>query len=296
MGTVSRIGLQPHCTEVKMFKPEIDLKPNMLTLLGVCSDENSSFMRGPAEAPPAIRTALHSGSANLTAECGIDLGDNPRFVDAGDISVENGAEAFMGIEQGVQQIVSTGALPLVLGGDHAITYPVLRAVAGRHGPGAISILHLDAHPDLYDDFDGNRLSNACPFARIMEEGLVKRLVQVGIRCLNAPQKKQARRFGVEIHEAKVLDVKAFEPAFDGPVYISFDMDVLDPAFAPGVSHLEPGGLSVREVISIVHKIEAPIVGADIVEYNPRRDINGMTAMVAAKMVKEIGSRMLLNTP
>lgn len=97
-----------------------------------------------------------------------------------------------------------------------------------------------------------------------------------------------------MHEAKALDVKAFAPAFDGPVYISFDMDVLDPAFAPGVSHLEPGGLSVREVISIIHKIEAPIVGADIVEYNPRCDIHNMTARVAAKMFKEIGSKMLLN--
>ena len=279
-----------------MFNPTVDLKPNMLTLLGVCSDENSSFMRGPAEAPPAIRGALHSGSANLTAESGIDLSNHPRFADAGDISAEDGAEAFMGIEPGVREIVDTGALPLILGGDHAVTYPVLRAVAGRHGPGAISILHFDAHPDLYDEFDGNRLSNACPFARIMEEGLVKRLVQVGIRCLNAHQKKQARRFGVEIHEAKVLDVKAFEPALDGPVYISFDMDVLDPAFAPGVSHFEPGGLSVRDVISIIHKIDAPIVGADIVEYNPRHDLHHMTAMVAAKMVKEIGSRMLENTP
>jgi arginase family enzyme len=74
------------------------------------------------------------------------------------------------------------------------------------------------------------------------------------------------------------------------------MDVLDPAFAPGISHFEPGGLSVRDVISIIHKIEVPIVGADIVEYNPRRDIHDMTAMVAAKMIKEIGSRMLLNTP
>jgi agmatinase len=277
-----------------MFKPTVDLKPDMLALLGVCSDENSSFMRGPAESPPAIRGTLHSGSANLTAESGIDLADNPRFIDAGDISVEDGAEAFMGIEKDVGQIVGTGALPLVLGGDHAITYPVLRAVAGRYGPGAISILHFDAHPDLYDDFEGNRLSNACPFARIMEEGLAKRLVQVGIRCLNAPQKKQAQRFGVEIHEAKALDVKSFDPALTGPVYISFDMDVLDPAFAPGVSHFEPGGLSVRDVISIIHKIEAPIVGADIVEYNPRRDIHNMTAMVAAKMVKEIGGKMLLN--
>lgn len=173
-----------------MFNPTVDLKPNMLVLLGVCWDENSSFMRGPAEAPPAIRAALHSGSANLTAESGVDFGDNPRFVDAGDMVIEEGAAAFMGIEQGVKTVVGAGALPLILGGDHAISYPVFRAVAGRYGPGTVSILHFDAHPDLYDVFEGNRLSNACPFARILEEGLAKRLVQVGIRCLNAPSKNR----------------------------------------------------------------------------------------------------------
>jgi agmatinase len=178
---------------------------------------------------------------------------------------------------------------LSLGGDHSITYPLLRAHAAVHGP--LTILHLDAHPDLYDELDGSRLSHACPFARILEEGLCARLVQVGIRTLNPHQREQARRFGVEMHEART-----WEPHtplhLDGPLYLSLDLDVLDPSFAPGVSHHEPGGLSVRDVLRIVQGIKGPIVGADLVEYNPTRDSLGATAMVGAKFLKEILGKMV----
>ena len=265
-----------------------------LVLLGICSDANSSYMRGAAEAPALIRSALYSKSANLTSETGISLSNTPRFVDRGDIIVDNGILSFMDIERQVFEIINNGALPLVLGGDHAITYPIMRAVSRQYGK--MSILLFDAHPDLYDELDGNRLSHACPFARIMEEGLAKRLVQVGIRTMNAHQKAQAGRFGVEIHEMRFFNSHSFDPVFAEPVYLSFDLDALDPAFAPGVSHFEPGGLSVRDAISIIHKVKVPIIGADIVEYNPKRDVHNLTAMVAAKLVKEVGGMMLQNTP
>lgn len=90
---------------------------------------------------------------------------------------------------------------------------------------------------------------------------------------------------------KSFSAKSFRPLFTSPLYISFDMDVLDPAFAPGVSHHEPGGMSVREVLAVLHGLDCTVIGADIVEYNPSRDIHGMTAMVAAKLVKEIGAKM-----
>jgi arginase family enzyme len=153
------------------------------------------------------------------------------------------------------------------------------------------VLHLDAHADLYEDFEGDRYSHACPFARVMEEGLAGRLVQVGIRTLNRHQRAQADRYGVE-----VIDMRAWSagvrPELGGPVYLSLDLDALDPAFAPGVSHWEPGGLSVREVITLIQGIGGRLVGADIVEYNPARDPTGVTAAVAAKLVKEIASRMV----
>ena len=273
-----------------MANPYEKLQPGRLALIGLCSDENSSFMRGAAEAPPAIRAALHGGAANLTTEAGINLDGHPGLVDLGDREIAAGADALPDIERLIAAILARGARPLILGGDHAVTYPVLRAVAARHGP--VEILHFDAHPDLYDEYEGRRLSHACPFARIMEEGLARRLVQVGIRTLNAHQKAQAERFGVEIHPMDTFDPLAFTPDLTGPAYLSFDLDALDPAFAPGVSHHEPGGLAVREVLGILTRLKAPLIGADIVEYNPRRDIHAMTAMVAAKLLKEIGGQML----
>jgi len=185
-------------------------------------------------------------------------------------------------------LMEDGGAPLAIGGDHAVTYPVVRAVAKRH-PG-LTILHIDAHPDLYDEFEGSRLSHACPFARIMEEGLATRLVQVGIRTMTGHQREQARRFGVE-----TIDMGAWaagtRPALTGGIYISIDLDGLDPAFAPGVSHREPGGLSVRDVISLVHALPSPLVGADIVEFNPSQDPVGLTAHVAAKLLKELAGWM-----
>ena len=135
---------------------------------------------------------------------------------------------------------------------------------------------------------------ASPFARTMEDGLASRLVQVGIRTLSQHLRSQAERFGVEIHEMRNLDTRSIGLDFEGPVYISCDIDALDPAYAPAVSHLEPGGLSVRDILGIIQRLPNRIVGADIVEYNPGRDINDMTAMVAAKLLKEIAGRMLLN--
>ncbi len=273
-----------------MPTPAAALKPGNLALIGLCTDDNSGHLRGPAEAPPAIRAALFSGASNLTTEAGLDLADHPRFVDLGDREPASGAGAVREIEALIAAILEKDARPLVLGGDHSLTYPVLRAMAARHGP--VDILHFDAHPDLYDEWEGNRLSHACSLARIMEEGLTRRLVQVGIRTLNAPQKIQAERFGVEIHPMHRFDPQSFQPRFEGPLYLSLDLDALDPAFAPGVSHHEPGGLTMREALGIIQRIDVPLIGADIVEYNPRRDVQAITAAVAAKLVKEIGGRML----
>ncbi len=193
------------------------------------------------------------------------------------------------ITAAAEEILKAGDSPLTLGGDHSITYPLLRAFRASHP--RLTILHIDAHADLYDEYEGDRFSHACPFARVMENALADRLVQVGVRTLNAHQRAQAARFGVE-----VIDMRAFasgqRPDVDGPVYLSLDLDALDPAFAPGVSHWEPGGLTTRDVITMIQTIGGRLVGADVVEYNPLRDPTGVTAMVAAKFVKEIASRMI----
>ena len=265
------------------------LQPGTVAILGVPSDENSSFMRGPALAPRRIREVLHAGSSNLCAESGIDLGTEARLQDLGDLSLDTGPLGIEQIKSAASDLVERGVYVLSLGGDHAVTYPIVSAYAEKYP--ALGILHLDAHADLYDEYEGNRYSNACPFARIMEEKLAVRLVQVGIRTMNPHQQAQAERFGVEVVDMRRWQ-PGFQPAFEGPIYLSLDMDALDPAFAPGVSHHEPGGLSTREVIQLIQGLSAPIVGADIVEFNPKRDPVGITAMAAAKLLKEIAACML----
>jgi agmatinase len=177
-------------------------------------------------------------------------------------------------------------VPIFLGGDHMVTFPIVAGLAEAHG--SVNILHFDAHPDLYEDFGGDPLSHASPFARIKERGFARRLVQVGIRTLNAECRKQVETYGVEVVEMRDFTAERV-PIPEQPLYVSIDLDALDPAFAPGVSHHEPGGLSVRDILSVLHRVPGPIVGADVVEYNPTRDINGMTAVVAAKLVKELAA-------
>ena len=264
-----------------------------VTLVGVPWDEQSSFMRGAAAAPDAIRAALQSPSSNLSSESGLEFGADAVLADAGNLRVPAGgtAAAIDAIARATADLLGRGTAVIALGGDHAVTLPLVRAHAERF-PG-LQILHLDAHPDLYLDFEGNCYSHACSFARIMEAGLAARLVQVGIRTMNAAQRPQAARFAVEQIAAQEWDSSVAESIrFDGPVYLSLDLDVLDPAFAPGVSHHEPGGLSVRDVIRIVQRFRGRLVGADVVELNPSRDRDGVTAMVAAKLVKELAARML----
>lgn len=261
---------------------------NIIQLIGLPTDINSSFLRGAAAAPALIRAALYSPHGNAAAENGLEIGREVRLDDIGDLRLDETAGDDARIEAAVAATLAAGARPLCLGGDHSVTWPILRAIAAMHGP--VTILHIDAHADLYDELDGNRRSHASPFARIMEAGLAGRLVQVGIRTLNTHQRAQAERFGVEIVPMRDFTADAV-PMLAGPVYISIDLDGLDPAFAPGVSHHEPGGLSTRQLLDVLARINVPVIGADIVEYNPDRDINGMTAVVAAKLVREVAALM-----
>jgi arginase len=264
------------------------MKP-VIAVIGLPTDVNSSFERGPAKAPSAIRDALWSERGNLSCSNGMEIGADIALEDHGDLSLsENAQSDDLIIRNAVAKVLDNGAVPFLLGGDHAVTFPIVQAIAAKHGP--ISILHFDAHPDLYDNFAENPRSHASPFARIMEGGLAKRLVQVGIRTLTSHCREQAERFGVEI-----LPMAGFAadqvPVLEGPLYISLDLDGIDPSEAPGVSHPEPGGLTVREVLAVLDRQTAHIVGADIVELNPLRDKGGITAIVAAKFVREIASLM-----
>jgi agmatinase len=265
-----------------------------VALLGVPYDASSSFQRGSALAPVAIREALWSEAGNTWTEPGIDLRDG-RLDDEGDLwfnEGEPGVEARGRIEEAVGAIVGSGRRPLLLGGDHSITYPALRGVRPHYKK--LAILHLDAHPDLHDEFQGDRYSHACPFARVMEENLADRLVQIGIRTIGGHQREQADRLGVEVFDMRHWR-DGLPLVFGMPVYLSVDLDVIEPGLAPGVSHREPGGLTVRQVLDVIQSLEAPLAGADLVELNPLNDASGLSAAVAAKLVKEIAARMLTET-
>jgi arginase len=260
----------------------------MIVSIGIPLDENSSFLKGAALAPSCIREAFRSDSANSFTENGTDLSGSDWFKDLGDLHIPEMPAAFDRIREGILAQITKGNHVISLGGDHSITYPIIQAFAAKYND--LNILHIDAHGDLYHEFEGSKFSHACPFARIMEERLATRLLQVGIRTFTTHQREQAKKFGVETIEMKNWkDGTALE--FKGPVYISLDLDALDPAFVPGVSHYEPGGFSTRQILEIIANIRGQVVGADIVELNPNRDINNMTAMVAAKLYKELVSRV-----
>ncbi len=262
----------------------------MVQLIGVPFDANSSFLKGAALAPPRIRLMESDGSANTFSESGLDISEGVAFKDCGDIQFEgtNAEQAFYTIKTNIDALLQNGEKVLALGGDHSVSYPIVAAHLEHYG--SLHILHIDAHADLYEDFDNNPYSHASPFARILETGKVKKLTQVGIRTFNTHQREQALRFGVEVIEMKDFDFDFLE-RLKGPLYVSVDMDGLDPAFAPGVSHHEPGGLSTRQLLKIIQNINVEIIGADIVEYNPTRDIHNMTAMVAYKIFKELIAKM-----
>ncbi len=261
-------------------------------VLGVACDENSSYKSGAALAPPLIRAAFLSDSSNLWTENETDLGAPGIFADTGDIHPSQ-ADMPRETERAASRLYQAGLKILALGGDHSVTFPLVKAAAQFH-PG-LTILHFDAHPDLYDDFGGNPHSHASPLARVMESGLARRLVQVGIRAMNGHQRQQAARFGVEVLTMQNWR-NVFDLSLESPLYVTFDMDCLDPAFAPGISHREPGGLSTREALSVIQSLNANLIGADIVELNPTQYPHGITEMVAAKIFKELAAKMLVEFP
>ena len=261
----------------------------MLSILGIPFDENSSFLKGSAKAPQKIIKAFYSDSSNAYSENGFNCRNTEKIKILDNLELPYGELAIEKIRTIIKEELEKSNHVLSIGGDHSITFPIIEAFSAKYD--SLNILHFDAHPDLYDDFDNNPFSHASPFARIMENNLVKRLVQIGIRTLNDHQIDQVNRFGVEVIEMKDFD-SDLVLQFTGPVYISLDLDGLDPAYAPGVSHPEPGGLSTRNIINIIHSLKGEVVGGDIVEYNPDKDINDITATTGAKLMKELIGKIM----
>lgn len=254
-------------------------------ILGFEWDASSSHARGAALGPSVVKRLLWSEASSGYS---IDLTPMRDCIAGFDIPAlpEDGAAARAIIERSVAEAIAAGETPLSIGGDHSVTFPILKAVAAKHGP--VNVLHIDAHGDLHEDYEGDPFSHASPFARAHEAGLIARHVAVGVRCWDPHQKAQAGRYGVTIlgaHETDLIPPDLFAT----PLYLTIDLDGLDPAFAPGVSHPEPGGLSTLDMLSIIRRIRAPLIGADIVELNPERDAMLATARVVVRLVKELAA-------
>jgi arginase len=271
-------------------KPLSEHPDYKIAILGVPFDEKSSYLRGAAQGPAAVR-AVSTGKCYCGyTELGVNLEEDTVLVDLGDVDTSGDVDkSFALIEKAVAAILAKGATPIVIGGDHSITYPVLKAFAKTFKP--LDVLHFDAHPDLYEDLYGDRLSHACPFARILEDGLAASIVQVGVRAITAAHRAKALKGGVRMLEMKDID-GPLHLRFANPVYVSFDLDALDPAFAPGVSHHEPGGLTTRQALQVIQSLKGRIVGLDVVEFNPARDPSAITAAAAFKIIKETAGRIV----
>ncbi|ACS90123.1 MULTISPECIES: agmatinase [Thermococcus] len=261
-------------------------KPN-LYILGIPWDNSSSYRRGCDKGPEAIREATSEELYNSFNESLVNLAEHWRYKDLGDVKVENFEELVERVDDLVKRHY-TGELFLFLGGDHSITYATFRALK-KVSQEEFGLIYFDAHPDLYPEYEGDKYSHACTVRRLVEEDLVKGkdVVQIGVRAPTKQQIEFAEEHGIkiisasEIYRCQKVDVP-FKKA-----YLSFDMDVLDPAFAPGVGNPESGGLTTRELVEVIKSIKTEVVAFDVVELNPSYDYKGITAFAAAKIVREI---------
>jgi len=226
--------------------------------------------------------------------------DSLQVADLGDIAINtfNLQKSVAIIEAAYDEILAAGCKPLTLGGDHTISLPILRALKKKHGP--VGVVHVDAHADVNDHMFGEAIAHGTPFRRAIEEGLIEptRMAQIGLRASGyaADDFDWPREQGVRVVQAEECWYKSLAPLMaeireqlgEGPVYLTFDIDGLDPAYAPGTGTPEIGGLSVQQGLEIVRGCRGlDLVGADLVEVAPAYDTSGNTALVAANLLFEM---------
>ena len=262
-----------------------------LVFVGIPDDSQSSYRVGCADGPKTIRSAYDGRSFNSTTESGVDL--EAAITDLGDLVPEETWEASAENYRGrIRDLLRKDQTPFVAGGDHAVTVPVVEAFAEMGAPvHPIHVVQIDAHPDVYEDFEGSRSSHACVAARLLEMEHVASVTQLGIRTLNAGQSGQLERYSDRLRILYAKDLLAELPklshiAAGAPVYLTVDLDGLDPSVAPGVSHPVPGGLTSRQVLSFIASADWRLVGMDVVELNPSVDFNQLTAILAARLLHE----------
>jgi len=277
-----------------------DLSDVDAAVYGIPFDTATSYRTGPRFGPEAIRSA----SALLrpyNPALGVNVVEALSIVDYGDVPVSPGdvERTYGQVEEALAALVGRGVFPLALGGDHSVTLAELRVLASRHGP--LALVQLDAHGDTWDEYFGQRFFHGTTFKRAVEEGLIepRASVQAGLRgsLYGAEDLDSARALGFAVLSCDQLRTLGpggcaslvRERAGSRPVFLSFDIDVLDPAFAPGTGTPEVGGLSTAEALGLLRALRGiELVGADVVEVSPPYDGPGQqTALAAANVAYEL---------
>ena len=275
-------------------------------IVGAPIDVGTTNRPGARYGPRAIRAASNLGRTARHLDLGVELTRVLKAFDYGDADVLpiDLEKSHAAVRVKVGEVARLGAVPLVLGGDHSITLPSVQAVAEVLGYGNVGVVHFDAHADTADEDWGSLISHGTPMRRLIESGAVsgRNFVQVGLRGYWPPAEvfEWMQKQGMRWHTMAEIDEQGFDSvldtaiaeALDGPraVYISVDVDVLDPAYAPGTGTPEPGGLTARELLRAVRKVAlaVDVVGADVVEVSPPYDGPGaITAEVAHRVIMEV---------
>ena len=298
-GVVPRFAGMPTFMRLPVATPEeVDI-----ALVGVPFDGGTTNRPGTRHGPREVRNQS-SIVRRVHHATGVSPFDLVRVGDCGDapinpLNLDETLESLAGYYAGVRR---AGAAPLTVGGDHLITLPILRGLVadGLLTDGPVGLIHFDAHSDTYDSFFGNRYNHGTPFRRAVEEGLLdpKRMVQIGLRgaISDAANYDFAKAAGIrmifieEFVERGAKDVmeEARSIVGDRPTYLTFDIDVLDPCFAPGTGTPEIGGLTTREAQAMIRMARGlNLIGVDLVEVSPPFDPSGGTAITAATLMFEL---------
>lgn len=280
---------QPKIPFAGCFTTNLESQINSkLVFVGLPDDQQSSYLRGCAQAPNRIREAYDGYSHNSTTDSGIDLSET--VIDLGDWLPESGGHLTVeSYYQKARSLFLAGKIPFFAGGDHAVTIPIGKALDALEQP--IHIVQIDAHPDIYPEMYGSIYSHACVASRLLEYNHIASITQIGIRTMNRVQKEVVDKFSDRLHLFPARELSEKLPSLShipmgAPVYLTIDLDGLDPAFAPGVSHPVPGGLSSRQVLNLIQQGHWRLVGMDVVELNPDRDVNNLTAILAGRLLHE----------
>jgi guanidinobutyrase len=267
--------------------------------VGVPLDIGTSHRSGTRFGPRQIR-AESAMLRPYNMASGVSPFDHLQVADVGDIAINTFdlKKSVKIIESGIGDILEHDCVPMTLGGDHTLTLPILRAIARKHGP--VGLVHVDAHADINEHMFGEQLAHGTPFRRAVEEGLLdtKRVVQIGLRGTGYADDDfdWSRQQGFRVVQAEQCWHKSLTPLMTevrtqlgaGPVYLSYDIDSLDPAYAPGTGTLEIGGLTTIQALEIIRGLAGVnLVGCDLVEVSPPYDLAGGTALIAANLLYEM---------